>query len=107
MLLALSVECKFVVFGCVGTAQLKQVGQNDIGKGVSSVYINAQELLHIWMQSRGNIGKEECKGISFYKLPTDADKSHQWLVSIMKSINVSPYTYICSLHLNYSPILAC
>jgi hypothetical protein len=42
--------------------------------------------------------KEECKGISFHKLPTDSEKRHQWLVSIKKPITVSPYTYICSLH---------
>ena len=47
-------------------------------------------------KSRGD--REECKGISFYKLPTDSEKRHQWLVSIKKQITVSPYTYICSLH---------
>ena len=39
--------------------------------------------------------------ISFYKLPTDADKKgHQWLISIYmkKPITISPYTCICSLH---------
>ena len=46
--------------------------------------------------SRSN--KEECKGLSFYKLPTDTEERHRWLVSIKKPITVSPYTYICSLH---------
>ena len=42
--------------------------------------------------------KEECQHISFHKLPTDGNRRHQWLVSIKRSITVSPYTYICSLH---------
>ena len=46
--------------------------------------------------SRSN--KEECKGLSFYKLPTDNEERPWWLVSIKKPITVSPYTYVCSLH---------
>ena len=45
----------------------------------------------------GRSNKEECKGLSFYKLPTDTER-HRWSVSIKKPITVSPYTYICSLH---------
>ena len=33
---------------------------------------------------------------TFYKLPSDDSKRHQWLVSIKKPITVSPYTYMQS-----------
>jgi hypothetical protein len=36
--------------------------------------------------------------IIFHELPTDSERRHQWLVSIKRSIRVSPFTYICSLH---------
>ena len=42
--------------------------------------------------------KEECKGLSFYKLPTDHEERLRWLISIKKPITVSSYTYVCSLH---------
>ena len=47
--------------------------------------------------------KEECSGVSFYKLLSDNTRRHQWLVSIKKPITVSFYTYICSLHFKKIP----
>ena len=43
-------------------------------------------------------GKGEACSLHFYHLPSNPDVRQCWLVSIKKSIVVSDYTRICSLH---------
>ena len=43
-------------------------------------------------------GKGGTLSLHFYRLPSDPDTRHLWLISIKKNIIVSEHTRICSLH---------